>query len=94
MCGGQFVAGVAAAKLPLSRLPFQTIVVASENDPAVSLHRARLFAQAWGSEFVNAGVCGHIEEKSGFGPWPGGHLLLERLLGKLLGTTSTNVITP
>jgi uncharacterized protein len=41
--------------MPLCRLPFQTIVVASQNDPAVSFERARLFAQSWGGEFVNAG---------------------------------------
>jgi uncharacterized protein len=68
------------APMPLCQLPFPTIVVASQNDPAVSFKRARLFAESWGSEFVDAGFSGHIEAKSGFGPWPKGHLLLERLL--------------
>lgn len=67
------------APMPLNRLPFRTIVVASENDPAVSFVRARNFARSWGSEFISAGLAGHIDEKSGFGPWPEGHLLLERL---------------
>lgn len=67
------------APMPLSRLPFRTIVVASENDPAVSCGRARHFALSWGSEFISAGHAGHIDEKSGFGPWPEGHSLLARL---------------
>lgn len=68
------------APMPLCQLPFPTIVVASLNDPAVSFERARLFAESWGSELINAGAAGHIETKSGYGPWPDGHLLLERLL--------------
>jgi uncharacterized protein len=66
--------------MPLCRLPFPTIVVASQNDPTVSFEPARLFAQSWGGEFINAGLSGHIEEESDFGPWPDGHLLLERLV--------------
>lgn len=68
------------APMPLQKLPFPTIVVASTDDPAVRFERARFFAACWGSEFVNAGAAGHIESKSGYGPWPEGHCLLERLL--------------
>lgn len=68
------------APMPLDRLSFRSIVVASQNDPAVSFERARQFADAWGSEFVSAGKAGHIETKSGYGPWPAGHHLLECLL--------------
>jgi len=67
------------APMPLNHLPFRTIVVASENDPAVSFDRARHFALSWGSEFISVGQAGHIDEKSGFGPWPEGHSLLVRL---------------
>jgi predicted alpha/beta hydrolase family esterase len=66
--------------MPLCRLPFPTIAVASTNDPAVTFERAQLFAASWGSELVNVGDAGHIEAKSGYGPWPEGHLLLEKLL--------------
>lgn len=69
------------APMPLDRLPFATIVVASENDPAVSFERASVFSQAWGGKLVNAGRAGHIDEKSGYGPWPAGERLLARLLG-------------
>lgn len=65
------------APMPLSRLAFRTIVVASENDPVVSFERARYFAQSWGSEFVSAGFAGHIDDRSGFGPWPKGYGLLK-----------------
>lgn len=68
------------APMPLYRLPFATIVVASENDPAVSFERASRFSQAWGSELVSAGKAGHIDEKSGYGAWPAGEKLLTRLI--------------
>jgi predicted alpha/beta hydrolase family esterase len=36
------------APMPLHFLPFRTIVLASQNDPAVSFKRARFFAESWG----------------------------------------------
>jgi uncharacterized protein len=67
--------------VPMYKLPFPTIVVASENDPYCTLPRAEKFANAWGSELVNIGQAGHINVASGFGPFPQGKLLLERLIG-------------
>ena len=67
------------APMPLERLPFKTIVVASTNDRVVKLKRARYFADCWGSELVELKGAGHIEPKSGFGPWPEGLALLEQL---------------
>src|SRR5262249_25141139 len=46
--------------MPLRPLPFPSVVVASADDPYVSLHRARVFASAWGSAFVDVGPRGHI----------------------------------
>jgi hypothetical protein len=66
--------------MPLQLLPFPTIVVASRNDPTVSFNRARFLAESWGSEFIDLGAAGHINEKSGYGLWPEGHELVERLL--------------
>ncbi len=43
------------APLPLRPLPFPATVVASDNDPFVTLSRARAFAAAWGAAFVDAG---------------------------------------
>lgn len=68
------------APMPLQLLPFPTIVVASRNDPTVSFNRARFLAESWGSEFIDLGAAGHINEKSGYGLWPEGHELVERLL--------------
>src|ERR1700749_3225650 len=46
--------------MPLNRLPFPSIVVASANDYYVSLERAQYFAGQWGSRFVALGKIGHI----------------------------------
>ncbi|MDR3323370.1 MAG: alpha/beta hydrolase [Zoogloeaceae bacterium] len=51
-------------------LPFPTRVVASANDPWVSLDTARQWAGIWGSDFINVGTLGHINIDSGHGPWP------------------------
>jgi hypothetical protein len=67
--------------LPMQPLPFRSIVVASEDDPYVTLHRAQDFATAWGSEFINIGRARHINTDSGHGPWPEGEMWLESLRG-------------
>jgi hypothetical protein len=67
------------APIPLLRLPFPSIVVASSNDPFVTVARAQTFASAWGSEFVMIGGAGHINTASGLGDWPEGLALLRNL---------------
>lgn len=67
------------APMPLHRLPFPSIVVASTNDIYVSLDTARTYAESWGSELVVVGAAGHINSASGLEAWPEGHALLERL---------------
>lgn len=67
------------APIPLLRLRFRTIVVASSNDPYVTVSRARTFAMAWGSQFVMIGEAGHINSASGLGDWPEGLALLNAL---------------
>jgi hypothetical protein len=67
------------APIPLHSLPFETRVVASSNDPFVSLERAKLFADAWLARFTNAGAKGHLHTASGHGPWAQGEALLEDL---------------
>ena len=66
--------------MPLKRLPFASIVVASEDDKWVSIERAKFFANAWGSRFVNIGRAGHINSDSKMGEWPEGQRLLRELL--------------
>ena len=64
--------------LPQARLPFPSLVVASENDPYASIGAAEGFARNWGSEFVNVGLSGHINADSGHGPWPEGERHFQR----------------
>ena len=63
--------------VPLDPLPFPSIVVASGDDPYVTLDRARRYADAWGSRFVDVGPLGHINGASGLGEWPAGRALLD-----------------
>jgi uncharacterized protein len=70
------------APLPLRPLPFPANVVASRDDPYVTLARARELAAAWGAEFVDAGARGHLNAASGLGDWPEGRRLLEALLAR------------
>jgi predicted alpha/beta hydrolase family esterase len=69
------------APMPMRRLPFRSVVVASTDDPYVTLHRAESFAKAWGSDFINIGRAGHINADAGYGPWPQGEEWLEKLRG-------------
>lgn len=65
--------------IPMNILPFNSIVVASSNDPYATLNRTMLFAQKWGSEFINIGEEGHISSTSGLGDWNYGLNLLKKL---------------
>ena len=67
------------APMPLERLPFRSIVVASSDDPYGRIERQRAFAHAWGADLVEIGAAGHINPESGHGEWPEGEALLERL---------------
>lgn len=67
------------APLPQRLLPFPSILVASHNDPYMPFERSRELAQAWGSQFADAGETGHINAQSGLGDWTFGRFLLTRL---------------
>jgi uncharacterized protein len=67
------------APIPLDKIRFPTIVVASTNDAWVSLERATYFAAQWGSELVEVGEAGHINAISGYGQWPAGLQILSGL---------------
>ncbi|MEO5931949.1 MAG: alpha/beta hydrolase [Duganella sp.] len=62
--------------MQLERLPFPSIVIASGDDPYVRTERARLFAEAWGSDYNEIGDAGHNNGDAGYGPWPEGERLL------------------
>jgi uncharacterized protein len=67
------------APFPKNKIDFKTIVVASEDDPWVSIERAKYFADNWGSEFINIGNAGHVNAASGHHQWKEGLEILKRL---------------
>ena len=68
------------APVPMQPLPFPALVVASENDPYVTLGRAEQMAAAWDAEFIGAGEAGHLNVASGHGHWEEGEVLLSECL--------------
>lgn len=66
--------------MPLQRLPFPSVVVASENDSFVTLERASFFAEQWGSHFINLGKKGHINSESRLKDWKEGQEILENFI--------------
>lgn len=66
------------APMPLKKLTVPTIVVASEDDPYVSLDRARFFAKHWEAPCVDVGKLGHINADSDLGEWPVGRDILKQ----------------
>jgi len=67
------------APIPKASINFPTIVVASTDDPWVSIERAKLFAENWGSQFINIGDAGHINAIAGYGNWDEGLAILHTL---------------
>jgi predicted alpha/beta hydrolase family esterase len=65
--------------VPRKRLPFPSIVAASNNDPLAALPRVEKLARDWDSELVRLGDVGHLNPASGFGEWP----LAEQLIARL-----------
>ena len=71
------------APMPMGKLPFPSIVVASSNDPYLAIERARALAAAWGSRLVEIGEAGHITGDSGYGEWPEGEKMLLEFCGEM-----------
>lgn len=69
--------------LPMKTLPFPSVLVASTNDPYISLERAENFASAWGSMIKGVGPLGHIGSDQKLKNWPEGRRLLDELLAQL-----------
>jgi hypothetical protein len=70
------------APVPYQRLPYKSIIVASNNDPYCPVRTAGAYARAWGSEFVRLQNAGHINLEAGFGAWPLGLALLQSLIAE------------
>lgn len=75
------VAATGFVPVPMQRLDFPTLVVASANDSFGSVAHARCCAIAWGSRFVDVGELGHINADSGIGEWPEGYALFQEFVG-------------
>ena len=65
--------------MPINELPFKSIVVASDNDPYVSLQRSEYFSNSWKSTFINYGSNGHINSDSKLLSWEFGKKLVKQL---------------
>jgi len=63
----------------VTKVPFRTILVTSENDPWVTVEKAEDYAEKWGSELVNIGEAGHINDLSGYGEWKECLVFLQKL---------------
>jgi len=64
-------------------LPFPSVTIASRNDPFCAFDTAEDIAAAWGSLFIDAGEAGHIDDASGYGPWPEGSMAFAGFLSRL-----------
>ena len=68
-------------RLPLRPLGVRSYLIASESDAWMRLDSASAWALLWAARFINLGDVGHINTESGFGPFPAGKELVDRLLG-------------
>ncbi|TCP15188.1 hypothetical protein EV683_102105 [Crenobacter luteus] len=66
---------------PRERFAFDSVVVASDDDPYADPAFARAIARDWGSRFAGAGARGHLDAQSGLGVWPEGLVRLATLKG-------------
>ena len=69
--------------IPLHKLPFKSILIASTNDQYSTIERSEQLANAWGSRFVNVGNKGHINCASNLASWGEGKLHLNKLLNDI-----------
>ena len=70
--------------IPLQKLPFKSILIASTTDQYTTIERSEQFANAWGSLFVNIGDKGHINLQSNIGNWEEGKFILQNFLSKII----------
>jgi len=65
--------------VPMTVLPFRSLLVASSNDPYAKLGDSKRIADAWGCEFRNIGPYGHINADGGMGEWRQGLSMLREI---------------
>ncbi len=69
--------------MPTGVLPVPSVLVASTDDPYLSLDRATALAEVWGSELQIVPGGGHLNTASGHGQWPDGLRMLDALCARL-----------
>ena len=69
---------------PMDPLPFPSVMIASTNDPYLSVARATEFAAAWGSELTFVGDQQHLGSECDLGVWPEGAALRDAFVARLL----------
>jgi len=65
--------------IPINPLPCTSFLVASSNDPYLTLPRAEILADNWGSQLRLVGNAGHIGSDSMLGNWSVGRKILDEL---------------
>ncbi|EJF88784.1 alpha/beta hydrolase [Bartonella tamiae] len=68
---------------PTNKLPFPSLVIASQNDDYCEFNVAKNIANDWGALFLDAGESGHINVASGHGPWPEGLMVFSQFIANL-----------
>jgi len=66
--------------IAMDPMAFTSVLVASGDDVLCDFERARMFASAWGAQFVNQADSSHLNADSGLASWPEGHVLLQDLM--------------
>ncbi|EME21207.1 RBBP9/YdeN family alpha/beta hydrolase [Rhodococcus triatomae] len=67
--------------IPRRRLPFPSIVAASDDDPLATHRRVAGLAEVWGSRLVDLGPVGHLNPASGYGYWSRAEEFVRELSG-------------
>jgi hypothetical protein len=65
--------------VPRRRLPFPSIVAASQDDPLADFDRVAVLARDWGSRLLDLGNVGHLNPASGYGEWRRAEELIDEL---------------
>jgi len=76
--------------LPCAALDVPGLVIASTDDPWMSMESAQTWARRWQLDLQTIGAAGHINPESGFGPWP--DLLQYLAAWQTRSSPETNVI--
>ena len=73
----------AFAPPPSTPLPFPSLLIVSRDDPHATYEEMETMALDWGAQVIDAGAAGHIDARSGHGPWPEGLMRFAAFLARL-----------